>query len=68
MQLAKQYNGIYIDVSARQNFNVNAIFQTIAERIDNEGGQENAGIGDENGQEGDNSMKKEDRGFQCIFL
>lgn len=67
-QLAKQYNGIYIDVSARQNFNVNAIFQTIAERIDDEGGQENAGIGDENGQEGDNSMTREDRGFQCIFL
>lgn len=67
-QLAKQYNGIYIDVSARQNLNVNEIFQTIAERIDNEGGQENAGIGDENGQEGDNSMRNEDRGFQCIFL
>ena len=25
LQLAKQYNGIYIDVSARQNFNVNAV-------------------------------------------
>ncbi|XP_068711875.1 uncharacterized protein [Montipora capricornis] len=71
VQLANQYNGAYIDASARTNENVHEIFQTMAERICREGTEQarNLPMGGDDGQEGNNSVDTSDRGgFRCTVL
>jgi len=69
-QLAKQYNGFYVDASAKTSQNIDQIFQRMAESIFSEDKKQHNSLPRE-GDQDDNSgsLDKEKRGFfGCTFL